>query len=51
MDYQKLNEQMNEKVKAVLTPEQGAKYDEMMKKNNWWGGGGSEDDESGNSDK
>ena len=51
VDYQKLNEQMNEKVKAVLTPEQGAKYDEMMKKNNWWGGGGSEDDESGNSDK
>lgn len=51
VDYQKLNEQMNEKVKAVLTPEQGAKYDEMMKKNNWWGGGGSEDDESGNSAK
>lgn len=51
VDYQKLNEQMNEKVKTVLTPEQGAKYDEMMKKNNWWGGGGSEDDDSGASTK
>lgn len=47
-DYQKLNEEMNEKVKAVMTTEQAAKYDELVKKNQVWGGvvvdGGDSDD-------
>lgn len=37
-DYQKLNEEMNGKVKAVMTTEQAAKYDELVKKNQVWGG-------------
>ncbi|MBI2920568.1 MAG: hypothetical protein HYY18_05740 [Planctomycetes bacterium] len=50
-DYQKLNEEMNEKVKAVMTTEQAAKYDELVKKNQVWGGvvvdgGGDSDDEN-----
>lgn len=45
VDYNKLQAETNEKVKLVLTPEQGAKYDEMMKKGNGWGVG--TDDSSG----
>jgi hypothetical protein len=45
-DYNKLQEQTTARVKEVLTPEQGTKYDEMMKKNQWggWGQDSSEKD-------
>jgi hypothetical protein len=51
VDYNKLQTETNEKVKLVLTPEQGAKYDEMMKKGNMWGGSVETSDESDNSSK
>lgn len=47
VDWEKLQKETNEKVKAHLTPEQGQKYDEMMKKQNWWGSDG---DGEGNSE-
>ncbi len=47
VDYNKLQTETNEKVKLVLTPEQGVKYDEMMKKGNGWGVG---TEESSNDD-
>lgn len=46
VDWEKLQKETNEKVKAHLTPEQGQKYDEMMKKQNWWGGDGEGNSES-----
>ncbi|MEK7465879.1 MAG: hypothetical protein AAB074_00570 [Planctomycetota bacterium] len=51
VDYNKLQAETNEKVKLVLTPEQGAKYDEMMKKGNMWGGSVESVDESDSSQK
>ena len=51
VDYNKLQAETNEKVKLALTPEQGAKYDEMMKKGNAWGGGVESVDESDSSPK
>lgn len=48
VDYNKLQEETNEKVKQVLTPEQARKYDELMKKNNGWGSG---TDDSADDDK
>ncbi len=51
VDYNKLQEETNEKVKLVLTPEQGAKYDEMMKKGNGWGAGTDDSAGDGESSK
>jgi Spy/CpxP family protein refolding chaperone len=51
VDYNKLQTETNEKVKLVLTPEQGAKYDELMKKGNMWGGAVETTDESDSSSK
>lgn len=50
-DYQKLNEEMNEKVKAVMTTEQAAKYDELVKKNQVWGGVVVDSGDSGDENK
>jgi hypothetical protein len=46
VDYAKLQQETNEKIKQLLTPEQQGKYDEMMKKQNAWTGG----TEDGNDD-
>lgn len=35
-DYQALQKEMNENARAILTPEQAAKYDELMKQKNTW---------------
>ena len=51
VDYNKLQTETNEKVKLVLTPEQGVKYDEMMKKGNMWGGSVESTDENDDSSK
>ena len=46
VDYNKVQKETNEQVKTILTPEQGAKYDEIMKKGNMWGGASSDSADS-----
>jgi hypothetical protein len=52
VDYTALQNETNERVKAILTPEQQTKYDEIMKKQNWGGlSSGEESDESSESNR